>query len=86
MPTYEIRYLNKESAIAAKFRAACRDDIEAKALAHAIHIQMDAARQIAVWDGQRLIFTKPLNGTAQTEDAPVYDPANMAASLAPAAS
>ena len=84
MPTYEIRYLNKESSITAKFRAACRDDDEAKALAHAIDIEMEAARQIAVWDGQRLIFTKPLPGTPPQE-APVFEPVHVASVLAPAA-
>jgi hypothetical protein len=47
---------------------------------------MDSARQIAIWDGQRLIFTRPLNGTAQAEEATVFEPANMSSVLAAAAS
>lgn len=82
MPNYEIRYLNKDSAIAAKFRVALGSDREAKAFAHAVHVQMDSARQIAVWENQRLIFTRPISAPLAEEERPVFEP-TMA--LAPAA-
>ena len=84
MPAYEIRYLDKSNALAAKFRVACRDDNEAKAMAHAIEVQMDAARQIAVWEGQRLIFTRPLNKSVP-EEATVFEAGPLNTALAAAA-
>jgi hypothetical protein len=74
MPAYEIRYLNKDGSLAARFHATCVGDDDAKKLAHAI--QLDGARQIAVWDGQRLIYTRPLTGSWQP--APVYTATNFA--------
>ena len=74
MPAYEIRYLNKDGSLAARFHATCVSDQDAKNLAHAI--QLDGARQIAVWDGQRLIYTRALTGSWRP--APVYAPTNFA--------
>jgi hypothetical protein len=74
MPAYEIRYLNKNGSLAACFHATCVGDDDAKKLAHAI--QLDGAHQIAVWDGQRLIYTRPLTGSWRP--APVYQPTNFA--------
>lgn len=71
MPAYEIRYLRKDGSVAARFHARCQGDDDAKNLAHAI--QLEGARQIAVWDGQRLLYTRPLSGEI-TSPAPIYVP------------
>lgn len=54
----------------ARFFASCVSDMDAKNLAHAIH--MEGARQLAVWGGQRLLYTRPLSG--DWSQAPVYEP------------
>lgn len=84
MPAYEIRYLDKANALAARFRVGCRDDEEAKKLAHSIDVQMDAIRQIAVWEGQRLIFTKPFTKPVAQDNA-VFDGASLDSAIAAAA-
>ena len=79
MPAYEIRYLKKDGTLAARFFATCAGDDDAKKLAHAI--QLEGARQIAVWDGQRLIYTRPLSGLMGSA-APVYEPADFSRAAA----
>lgn len=82
MPAYEIRYLRKDGSLAARFFATCATDDDAKKLAHAI--QLEGARQMAVWDGQRLIYTRPLSGLMNSA-SPVYSPTDFsrAAAFAP---
>lgn len=75
MPAYEIRYLKKDGSLAARFYATCTGDDDAKKLAHSI--QLEGARQIAVWDGQRLLYTRPLSGLMNAA-APVYEPTDFA--------
>jgi hypothetical protein len=84
MPAYEIRYLDKSNVLAARFRVGCRDDDEAKKLAHSIEVQMDAIRQIAVWEGQRLIFTKPFTKPV-VQDKTAFEPAALDSAIAAAA-
>jgi hypothetical protein len=57
MPAYEIVYLNDDGSLAAKFAAQCHGDTQAKVLAHAM--KMDGTRQIEVWNGKTLIYTRP---------------------------
>jgi hypothetical protein len=57
MPAYEIVYLNDDGSLAAKFAAQCQGDTEAKVLAHAM--KMDGTRQLEVWNGKTLIYTRP---------------------------
>ena len=56
MPAYEIRYGNKDGSVAARFIAHCGGDEEAKALMRAI--QMEGLRQVSVWHGKRLLYTR----------------------------
>jgi hypothetical protein len=60
MLAYEINYLKTDGSLAAKFSAQCNDDTQAKVLAHAM--KMDGARQIEVWKGQTLIYSRPQAG------------------------
>jgi hypothetical protein len=82
VPAYEIRYLRKDGSLAARFFATCASDDDAKKLAHAI--QLEGARQMAIWDGQRLFYTRPLSGVMNSAP-PVYEPTDfaLAASFAP---
>jgi hypothetical protein len=57
MPAYEINYLHNDGSLAAKFEMQCASDKEAKILAHAL--KMDGAKQIEVWNGRALIYTRP---------------------------
>jgi hypothetical protein len=57
MNPYEINYLKHDGSLAAKFTTQCSDDTQAKVLAHAM--KLDGARQIEVWQGQTLIYTRP---------------------------
>lgn len=57
MPAYEIYYLKNDGAFAAALSATCRDDKEAKILAHAM--KLAATRRIEVWDGERLVYERP---------------------------
>lgn len=79
MPAYEIRYLRKDGSLAARFFATCATDDDAKKLAHAI--QLEGARQMAVWDGQRLLYTRPLSGLMNAA-APVYAPTDFSQAAA----
>ena len=79
MPAYEIRYLRKDGSLAARFFATCATDDDAKKLAHSI--QLEGARQMAVWDGQRLLYTRPLSGIMNSA-APVYSPTDFSRAAA----
>jgi hypothetical protein len=57
MPSYEICYLNQDGSLAAKFSTICDDQTKAKVMAHAM--KLDGAKQIEVWDGRSLIYTRP---------------------------
>jgi hypothetical protein len=57
MPAYEINYLHDDGSLAAKFSAQCACDKDAKVLAHAM--KMTDTRQIEVWSGRALIYTRP---------------------------
>ncbi|HEY5339218.1 MAG TPA: hypothetical protein VIJ85_13510 [Rhizomicrobium sp.] len=58
MPAYKINYLHDDGTLAAKFETQCAGDTEAKIIAHAM--KMDGA-QIEVWNGFKLIYTRPQN-------------------------
>jgi hypothetical protein len=79
VPAYEIRYLKKDGSLAARFFATCATDDDAKKLAHAI--QLEGARQMAVWDGQRLLYTRPLSGLMNAT-APIYSPTDFSQAAA----
>lgn len=57
MTPYEINYFKQDGSLAGKFTAQCASDTAAKVLAHAM--KMDDARQIEVWHGETLIYTRP---------------------------
>lgn len=57
MPAYEICYRQDDGSLMAKFAAQCQGDLQAKVLAHAMRV--DGARQLEVWNGKTLIYTRP---------------------------
>ena len=57
MQNYELRYLKRDGSVAATRVARCPDDGAAKSLA--LETCHSAARQIEVWLGATLIFTRP---------------------------
>jgi hypothetical protein len=60
MPSYKINYLHDDGTLAAKFETQCAGDTQAKIIAHAM--KMHGARQIEIWNGFTLIYTRPQNG------------------------
>ena len=57
MPSYEICYLNQDGSLFAKFSTICDDQLKAKVMAHAM--KLEGAKQIEVWDGRSLIYSRP---------------------------
>ena len=57
MPAYEINYRHDDGSLTAKIETHCASDKEAKILAHAM--KMADTRQIEVWSGRALIYTRP---------------------------
>ena len=57
MPAYEIRYRDADGALAYQFSADCDDDGRARILAHAM--KLPSARQLEVWRGEALIYSRP---------------------------
>ncbi|GEM_PF-1200607 len=82
MPTYDIRYMNRDGTVAARFFAHCSGDDEAKALMRAI--QMEGVRQVSVWHGNRLIYTG-LHNFAIPADPVAADAQARAAAFSPEA-
>lgn len=58
MRNYEICYLNEDGTVSATFSANCDTDQQAKILAHAM--KMGGFRRMEVWDGQKLVYQRPL--------------------------
>jgi hypothetical protein len=65
MPAYEIYYLKPNGVLGAALSATCRDDKEAKILAHAM--KLAATRRIEVWDGERLVYERPETPPARSK-------------------
>ncbi|HSM95050.1 MAG TPA: hypothetical protein VLT91_03335 [Rhizomicrobium sp.] len=59
MPAYEINYRHGDGSLTAKIETHCACDKDAKILAHAM--KMDGVRQIEVWQGDTLIYARPLD-------------------------
>jgi len=57
MPAYEICYLRTDGSFAAAIAANCRDDKQAKILAHAM--KLESAKRMEVWSGDRLVYERP---------------------------
>ncbi len=58
MRSYEICYLNEDGTVSATFSATCRDERQAKVLAHAMKVS--GFRRMEVWDGQKLVYQRPM--------------------------
>jgi len=69
MPAYEINYFKQDGSLAGKFTAQCDSDTVAKVLAHAF--KMDDARQLEVWNGETLIYTRPQQAN-QVSEGPAH--------------
>jgi hypothetical protein len=58
MRNYDICYLNDDGTVSATFSANCRDEQQAKILAHAM--KLNGFQRMEVWDGQKLVYQRPL--------------------------
>ena len=57
MPSYEICYLNADGSLACTLASHCADEVHAKVLAHAM--KLSDYKRFEVWQGDRLIYTRP---------------------------
>jgi len=57
MPAYEICYIDIEGKLARAFCVVYDNDLRAKIVAHAM--KPAECRQMEVWDGDRLIYSRP---------------------------
>jgi len=63
MPAYEICYLDNQGKLARALSVVFDSELRAKILAHAM--KPAECRQMEVWDGDRLVYSRP----EQTADA-----------------
>jgi hypothetical protein len=63
MPAYEICYIDNQGRLSRAFSVVFDSELHAKILAHAM--KPAECRQMEVWDGDRLIYSRP----EQTADA-----------------
>jgi hypothetical protein len=61
MRPYCLRYLKSNGTLAVQHWTNCEGDAEAKGVAMA---RVPGARQVEVWNGETLIFTRPLDSNA----------------------
>jgi hypothetical protein len=57
MPAYEICYIDGQGKLARAFSVKFDSELRAKILAHAM--KPAECRQLEVWDGDRLIYSRP---------------------------
>ena len=65
MPSFEIYYREQDGRLVEKFSVRCASPLKAKIMAHAMKIHPRA--EIEIWEGDALVYERPLRHLAETE-------------------